>query len=268
MVSKWYDVLGRVLHFTGPKISSYIVEFIGTFFLVLTIGFNVVAANPLAPIAIGSQLMVMIFMGGHISGAHFNPAVTFGVRLTGRDHISTLNAFIYLIMQVIAGILAPLVVWGVTDKTFAPTPAPGISEWKALVVEFFYTFALVSVMLNSATTKSQNANSFFGLAIGFTVLSAAFSVGGISGGAFNPAVGTGPTIINALLGKGPWKYIWIYWVGPLTGALLAAMVFRITNSTEFRKAAAISTASQNFGKGKGKDSSLYTPIQNQEDEPM
>jgi len=239
MVSKWYDVLGRFLHFTGPKFAAYMIEFIGSFFLVLTIGLNVIQKNMFAPIAIGSILMVMIFMGGHISGAHYNPAVTLGVRLTGRQHITSLHASMYVLVQVLGGLFASLIAYGATGDTFLVAPGPTSSSGIALMLEFFYTFALVSVMLNCATTKSQNSNSFFGLAIGFTVLAAAFSVGNLSGGAFNPAVATGPTILNGIVKKGTFKYLWIYWVGDLAGATFAAVVFRLTNPSEYRAQAAV-----------------------------
>jgi len=262
MVSKSYDLMGRMLHFAGPKFSAYIVEFIGTFFLVLTIGLNTRNTTGTAPLAIGSILMVMIFMGGHISGAHYNPAVTFGVRLTGRDHITNLTAFIYVIVQVLGGLVAALVVYGVTDDlvTFGPAPGTGVRTARAFVVEFLYTFALVSVMLNFATTKSQNSNSFFGLAIGFTVAAGAWSVGPISGAAFNPAVATGPLLVESTLGHGEnIRYIWIYWLGPLMGSCLAAIVFRVTNTSEYRKGAAIAAKTPN-------PIPTYSPIQEGEEE--
>jgi len=237
-VYKSYDLFGTFFQFSGPLVSAYIVEFIGTFFLVMTIGFN--TKNPLAPFAIGSILMVMIFMGGHISGAHYNPAVTVGVRLTGRDHITNRSTFIYIIVQCIAGFLGACVAYGGTNLTFAPTPAEGTSEGTALAIEFLYTFALVSVMLNTATTKSQSANSFFGLAIGFTVLAGAFSVGSLTGGAFNPAVATGPTILHLIVNKDATaRHLWLYWVGEILGAIFASIIFRLTNTKEYRKAAAI-----------------------------
>jgi len=247
---KSYDILGALFQFSGQKTAAYIVEFIGTFFLVMTIGFNL--TNPLGPFAIGSILMVMIFMGGHISGAHFNPAVTIGVRLTGRDHITTRSAFIYVIIQCVAGFLGACVSYGGSKKTFAPMPGIGTHPGTALAIEFLYTFALVSVMLNTATTKSQSANSFFGLAIGFTVLAGAFSVGEISGGAFNPAVATGPTILNCIVNGGTAKYLWLYWVAGILGGCAASMFFRLTNTKEYRKAAAIAQIQRN-----GEE---YTPL--------
>jgi len=129
-------------------------------------------------------------------------------------------------------------------KLHGPAPGTGVHSLRALTVEFLYTFALVSVMLNCATTKSQNANSFFGLAIGFTVAAGAWSVGAISGAAFNPAVATGPLIIDSSIGHHHnGKYIWIYWLGPLLGSCVAAILFRVTNTSEYRRAAAIAAKS-------------------------
>jgi len=240
MVSRWYDALGRFAQYTGPIVASFIVEFIGTFFLVLTIGLQ---TTEFAPIAIGSALMVMIFMGGHISGAHYNPAVTLGVRLTGRDHITTSKALIYVVLQLLAGFVGAGVAYGLTDNTFAPVPARGVNLARVFFVEFLYTFALVSVMLNTATTKSQNSNSFFGLAIGFTVLAGAYSAGPISGGAFNPAVVLGPTVINAVVNQGEWKYFPLYWLAHILASTFASIIFRMTNTAEYRHNAAIADAS-------------------------
>jgi len=179
--------------------------------------------------------MVMIYMGGHISGGHFNPSITLGVRLTGRNVITTTKSIIYLFTQLFSSILAPLVVYGLNEQTFFPHPMCDSARCiaRAFFGELLYTFALVIVMLNTATTKSQTPNSFFGLAIGFTVLAGAYAVGTISGAAFNPAVATGPTIISAILVGTTVKYLWIYWVADILAALLAAIVFRVTNSSEY-----------------------------------
>jgi len=264
MVSKSYDILGRVVVFVGPSFSAFIMEFIGTFFLVATIGFVSVAGESpnstsgiTGGLAIGSILMVMVFMGGHVSGAHYNPSVTLGVRLTGRDHITTRNATVYLLVQLLGGFVAALYTYSITDKTWAPVPS--VASGKAMVIEMFHTFALVSVMLNCATTKSQSMNSFFGLAIGFTVLSGAYSVGGLSGGVFNPAVATGPIIVDLAFGKGEsGKYIWVYWIGPILGSFLAAVVFRVTNTAEYRKESAVAAPTTNTSK-------KYAKLDNEDD---
>jgi aquaporin Z len=160
--------------------NKYIAEFIGTFFLVLTIGCTVIGngAGALAPLAIGSALMVMIFAGGHISGGHFNPAVTLGVWLRGK--CDTKDVAPYMTFQIIAGVLAALAVKFLKGGASVTPLQPATVS--ALLAEFLFTFALVYVVLNTATAKGTSGNSFYGLAIGFTVMVGAFSVGNISGG--------------------------------------------------------------------------------------
>ena len=117
------------------------------------------------------------------------------------------------------------VVFAILGKTFAPAPAATASTMSALLVEFLYTFALALVVLNSAASAKTHGNSFYGLAIGFTVVVGAFAGGPISGGAFNPAVGFGPVLVNAMLGEGTLGNPWLYWVGPLAGGAVASAVF-------------------------------------------
>jgi aquaporin Z len=207
-------------------VNKYVAEFIGTFFLVLTVGCTVIGhgAGPLAPLAIGSALMVMIFAGGHISGGHFNPAVTLGVWLRGK--CETKDVAPYMIFQFIGAGLASVVVKFLKEgATVAPLqPATG----PALLAEFLFTFALVYVVLNVATAKGTSGNSFYGLAIGFTVVVGAFSVGNISGGAFNPAVAAGISV----MGLSSWSNIWIYLVADFAGGAVAAGAFKALNPAE------------------------------------
>jgi aquaporin Z len=203
--------------------AKYVTEAIGTFFLVLTIGLSVVQGFEMAPLAIGSALMVMVYMGGHVSGAHYNPAVSLAVLLRGK--LSAPDFVAYLIAQFAAAILAGVVVVVITGKSFAVKPSVGLLP--ALLVEVLYTFALALVVLNVATSSKTANNSFYGLAIGFTVAAAAFAAGGISGGAFNPAVGVGANLVNAINAGGPWSHTWLYLVGPFVGGALAAVVFRM-----------------------------------------
>jgi len=206
--------------------NKYIAEFIGTFFLVLTIGSTVIGngAGALAPLAIGSALMVMIFAGGHISGGHFNPAVTLGVWLRGK--CDTKDVAPYMTFQIIAGVLAAFAVeflkGGASVTPLQPATVP------ALLAEFLFTFALVYVVLNAATAKGTSGNSFYGLAIGFTVMVGAFSVGNISGGAFNPAVAVGISV----MGLSSWSNIWIYLVADFAGGAVAAGAFKALNPAE------------------------------------
>src|SRR6476620_10697036 len=181
--------------------NKYAAEFIGTFFLVLTVGCTLIGngAGAFAPLAIGSALMVMVFAGGHISGGHFNPAVTLGVLMRGR--LKPVHAVPYIIAQVVAAaVVTQLLRTGATVTPIAPKLVP------ALIAEFLFTFALVYVVLNAATADGTSGNSFYGLAIGMTVMTGAFAVGDISGGAFNPAVAVGISV----MGISSWSNLWIY----------------------------------------------------------
>jgi aquaporin Z len=209
---------------------NYVTEFIGTFFLVLTIGLTVIQGTPFAPLAIGASLMIMVYAGGHVSGGHYNPAVSLAAMLRGA--LPKGEYLPYVVSQVLGATAAAYVACIVLGKTFAPMPAAGQPVLPALLVEFLFTFALCYVVLNSAVSKKTQGNSFYGLAIGFTIVVAAFAGGGISGGAFNPAVGIGPTIINATKGGGSWSALWIYIVGPLAGAVVAAGVFGMQEGPE------------------------------------
>ncbi len=202
----------------------YVTEAIGTFFLVLTIGLTAVSGFALAPLAIGSILMVMVYMGGHISGGHYNPAVSLAVMLRGKLSGGDFGA--YFVSQIVGALLAALAVIGMTGSTFAPTPDAGATLPAVLLAEFLFTFALALVVLQVATSPKTEGNSYYGLAIGFTVAAGAMAAGDISGGAFNPAVGLGPTIINTVLGGGSPESLWIYIVAPLLGGAVAASVYR------------------------------------------
>jgi len=201
----------------------YVTELVGTFFLVFTIGLTAMNGTPMAPIAIGSVLMAMVYMGGHISGAHYNPAVSVAILIRGKMEIRDLVP--YVVSQISGAILASLAVMVIVGDTFAPAPAPEAGLVVVLLAEALFTFALSLVVLNVATDDATADNSFYGLAIGFTVMAGAFAVGGISGGVFNPAVGSGAILVDALMGDGAFDQLWIYWVGPLLGGVAAAGVF-------------------------------------------
>ncbi len=202
---------------------KYLVEFIGTFFLVFTVGMAVRSGSPLAPLAIGASLMVMIFAGGHVSGAHFNPAVTLAVWLRGK--CDTKDVVPYWLAQLAAGVVAALLAVGLVGKI--PEPATH-DAMKSIIVEFLFTFALAWVVLNTATAKGTAGNSFYGLAIGMTVLTGAVAVGGISGGAFNPAVGLGVVTMGLeKLGQ-----LWIYIGADLAGGAVAALTYKAVNGSE------------------------------------
>ena len=211
--------------------NKYIAEFIGTFFLVFTVGNTVIHGGEgiIAPLAIGSMLMVMIFATGHISGGHLNPAVTLAVWIRGK--ITTADVPGYMIGQIAGGLVAAfLVLFMKGHPAVTPMAFPG-GPLVPLIAEFLGTFALAFVVLNVATAKANASNSFYGLAIGFTVVAAAFSLGGYSGGAFNPAVAVGITA----MGLNAVANIWIHLVADFLGGAAAALVFRIVSPDDVQR---------------------------------
>ena len=203
---------------TYPLDKKLTVEFIGTFLFLFVVGMatNKAGAGALAPLAIGAVLMVMVFSGGHISGGHFNPAVSTAVFLRGRMASNEWTG--YVVVQFVAVILAGLMVRIVGGHE---AHAAFAGAGRMLIAEFLMTFALVWVVLHVATARGTEGNSFYGLAIGFTVLAGAFAVGGISGGAFNPAIAVGLMVTGLL----KWSNIWIYFLADILGAVAAAMAF-------------------------------------------
>lgn len=202
--------------------NKYITEFIGTFFLVLTVGCTVVGGGPgvIPPLAIGASLMVMIFAGGHISGGHYNPAVTLAVWIRGK--CATKDVGPYMAAQVAGGVVAALAVGFLVGTGNPLTIKNGQA---AFVAEFLFTFALAYVVLNVVTAKATSGNSFYGLAIGMTVMAGAFAVGGISGGVFNPAVAVGAAVMKAL----NFSDIWIHLIADFAGAAVAGVAFKTLN---------------------------------------
>ena len=204
--------------------NKYLTELIGTFFLVLTVGCTGVGGgiNVIPPLAIGAALMVMVYAGGHISGAHYNPAVTVGILIRGK--LQPADVVPYWIAQFAGAAVAALMVSKIFRAGIAVTPI-ALHTGPALLAEFLFTFALVYVVLNAATAEGTSGNSFYGLAIGMTVMTGAFAVGDISGGAFNPAVALGICI----LGISSWGNIWIYLLANFAAGVLAAVVFQLIN---------------------------------------
>jgi aquaporin Z len=226
-VQKFKDITKSSIANTAKKCA---VESMGTFYLCSTVALAVPLAGNMAPLAIGLSLMIMIYAFGHLSGAHFNPAVTLAVLLRGG--MDYLTAICYVLAQLVGGFLAAILQRIIIENIFDDDTTSGypaipdnVPPGIALIVEIVYTFALAIVVLNVASLKSQagKPNHFYGLAIGMTVTVGAYAAGGISGGAFNPAVGTA---LPAIHGVG--DDIWVYWLGPCIGAAAAAGFFRLT----------------------------------------
>lgn len=200
---------------------KYVVEFIGTFFLVLSVC-SAIFHNPdnnFAPLAIGFALIVMIYASGHLSGAHFNPAVSLAIFIRGK--MTMVEMIGYWVVQLMAGVVAALVATNLFDYT--ATPSLPENQFAAVVAEILGTFALVYVILNVATSPKTANNQYYGLAIGFTVVGMAYAVGPVSGGAFNPAVALGLSVFEKI----EWSGLWIYLLGAFAGAILAALVYRV-----------------------------------------
>ena len=206
--------------------NKYLTEMIGTFFLVFTIGCTVIGGGSgvIPPLAIGAVLMVMIYAGGHVSGGHYNPAVTFGVWLRGRATVRDMAS--YWVFQLIGAFLATLAVQYL--RPGAEVDAMNVQTGPAALAEFLFTFALVYVVINSATSKATSGNSFYGLAIGMTVMAGAFAVGNVSGGAFNPAV----VVAGSVLGLFAWGNAWYYILAQLAGGAAAALSYKAFNRND------------------------------------
>jgi len=199
-----------------PKL---LTELVGTFVFLSVVALSK-PIGALAPLAIGSVLMVMVYMGAHISGGHYNPAVSFALFLRRKIDLTTLLT--YWLTQLVAATLAFIFGYIVSGSTPGIAPGPHATWIQALAVETVFTGGFVLTILNVAATKATEGNSYFGLAIGFAIVIAAFAGGPISGGAFNPAIGFGATLGKSLFGGGNFDWFWIYVIGPLLGATIAA----------------------------------------------
>jgi len=204
--------------------AKLLTEFVGTFLFLTVIALSG-NAGALGPLAIGAALTAMVYMGGHVSGAHYNPAVSFGLFL--RRVIPASTMALYWAAQILAGVLAFSIVFVMASKHGGIHPGSGVSFFSAVGAEIVFTTALVLVVLNVAATTETAGNSYYGIAIGLVVAAGAFVAGPISGGAFNPAVGLSATFAGAVFGGQSWSDLPVYIVGPLAGAAIAALVHRM-----------------------------------------
>jgi aquaporin Z len=199
--------------------AKLLTELVGSFVFMTVIALAG-GIGQLAPLAIGLGLCAMVYMGGHVSGAHYNPAVSFGLLL--RRVIDGRTMAAYWGAQVLAALMAFTFGYMLTGHATGVHPGTNVSWISALASEIVFSAALMTVVLNVAATRATAGNSFYGIAIGFTVAAGAFAVGPISGAVFNPAVGIGATVAGALFGHGSWTDLWLYLVGPFAGAAVGA----------------------------------------------
>lgn len=242
-IGRQMDETRKALPKSGALIRSCAVEYVGNLIFIFTIVLAVHNAGPSAPLAIGSVLMVLVYGGGHVSGGHYNPAVSLGIYLrTPKGGFDAISLCCYIVAQVLGAVSGGALGYAMSSEGVRKTsnhainhvawpgpriaPGPGFNEGQMFTVELIYTFLLVSTVLNTATSdfKSYDRNSFFGLAIGFSVVVGAFSAGGISGGAFNPAVAIGVQVAAGMAGETA-KYLWVPLVADFLGGLLAAIFY-------------------------------------------
>jgi len=232
---------GTLKYMVAP---AFVTEVIGAFGKVLTVALtaglgstnlntNVSHSLTWDPMAVGSILMVMVYMGSHVSGAHFNPAVSTGVWIRGK--ISKGRMMWYWLAQILGAFFGALLAYLLSGYTAAPGPGVGFTAGEVFFVEFVYTMLLVIVVLSVSTTKSTENNSFFGLAQGFCYMAAAYSIGPISGAVMNPAAATGMLLVQVFTG-GSFANIWVYWIAPLMAAVFAGLFYRMMNPSEFESA--------------------------------
>ena len=205
--------------------NKYLTEFIGTFFLSLCVGLVVAHAFPIPVLPIGIMLMVMVYMGGHISGGHYNPAVSLAAMMRGA--LPSGQFLPYVVSQFLGAIAAGMLTGVFTGDVVSPAPNPDVNILLVVLCELLFTFALCLVVLNVATSPRTQGNSYYGMAIGFTVVAGGAASANISGAALNPAVGAGLGLVDGIMGGAPRGHLWVYLVGPFLGGALASAVYTL-----------------------------------------
>ncbi|MEM7654703.1 MAG: aquaporin [Bacteroidota bacterium] len=199
----------------------YLAEFLGSLFLVLTVGLSLSAdIGVMAPLVMGCMLVGLTYLTGHLSGAHLNPAISVAVLIRGR--MNWKEAGWYVLAQLLGGFAAAgLALILVQDDAFrfaeVVSPPSNATYFQVMLVECLFSFLLVLVHLRVIPNGHQPANAYFGLALGMTFLASMYAARDISVGIFNPATAVGPNIVGA-----EFHDFWLYLVGPLLGAVLAA----------------------------------------------
>lgn len=210
--------------FVGMR--KYLVEFLGTFILVFTIAISG------SPLIIAAVLTIIVYLGGPISAAHYNPAVTLGFIL--RKRITLKDAAWYALVQMIGAFAGAGLYFLISDNLYVAEPGRTVLWQAALLTELVGTFALMTVIIYVALFSKTEGNKYYGAAIGGIILVAAILGGSISGGAYNPAVGVGPIIFKMVIAGGSMQHYWLYLVGPLIGSTAAVILFRIIHPSEMK----------------------------------
>ena len=220
-----------------PLLANFVAESVGTFIFALTfalVGMNNPHPTPdanITAIPVGFMLMCMVFTFGYISGGHFNPAVTLAVLLTGQE--SRLKMVGYIICQCGAALGAGIVAMIIQGTGLVvPNVKNNDGEYvrRGVFAELIFTFALATTVLHVAYSR-QKHNFFYGFSIGMVVVAGGSCVGGVSGGAFNPAIATGLQFAACMAGDcAPLVHFWLYWISPVIGAGIASFLFAIMDT--------------------------------------
>lgn len=224
--------------FCPPHFDKYFAELIGTFYLVITVGLNVLAGNGLAAYSIASVLMCMIYCYGDCSGGHFNPAVTLCIMVARRNSkhkLDDVTGLIYILMQVLGGVIAGLVYVAIWGTAFALGPGKDFTWGSVSGAEIIFTALLCFTVLNVACIKDPSKD-MYGLAIGSCVTVGGFAVGAVSGASLNPAVSLGLDVAHSIVTKDCWQSGFAYTGLELIGAGVACLAFYMCRPEEFEKA--------------------------------
>jgi len=216
-------------------------EFVGTFFLVLTVGLNVTCQSGAGALSIAGSLIAAIYACGNVSGAHLNPAVSTALLLSGRGVHEVGDYFPYVVSQLAGGVVAGLTYSGITGISFPLGHGTGYSWADVTFAEFTYTFVLCFTVLNVASLKKDApmmeagaSSQLYGLIIGFCIVAGGWAIGTISGGALNPAVALGIDVAHATHGFTLSNCL-LYTAFELLGAGLAAVTFSVLRVEEYEK---------------------------------
>lgn len=214
---------------TQPSnLSKYLIEFLWTMFLVLTIALSTKSWTDFAPFAIASVLILLIYAGAHISWANYNPAVSFWLFLSWK--LSQKDMINYILSQVvwafIWAVVGYIILW--SSNQLVVSPASWVDMWSWVLAEFLFTFLLVFTVLQVATSKKIQNNQYFGLAIWLVVLVWAISVWKISWWAFNPAVAFWPQLFDVFVGWSSINNILWYLLAGFGWAALASKAYDYT----------------------------------------
>ncbi len=210
-----------------PKL---LTEAVGTFLLMLVIGLSSLQFDETAPLAIGFALMALVHFGGHVSGAHYNPATSIAFWIRGG--FPAREVLPYVAAQFLGAVAAAMLTYKFLGVPLHIAPDEGVSIAKAIAGEAVMSFFLIAVILNVATARATQDNHYAGLAIGGAVTACIYAMATISGGAFNPAVGLASALVEIVVGNPVTGEAWIYLAGPLAGGVAAASVFKLTHPGE------------------------------------